>query len=33
VILTQFPSELAGHRAVAEVSRDVFESLARLTCD
>jgi beta-lactamase class A len=31
VILTQFPSELAGHRAVAEVSRDVFESLSRLT--
>lgn len=31
VILTQFPSELAGHRAVAEVSRDVFESLAHLT--
>jgi beta-lactamase class A len=31
VILTQFPSELSGHRAVAEVSRDVFESLSRLT--
>lgn len=31
VILTQFPSELAGHGAVAEVSRDVFESLAHLT--
>jgi beta-lactamase class A len=31
VILTQFPSELAGHRAVAEVSRDVFETLAHLT--
>jgi beta-lactamase class A len=33
VILTQFPSELAGHRAVAEVSRDVFESLSRLAGD
>jgi beta-lactamase class A len=33
VILTQFPSELAGHRAVAEVSKDVFESLSRLTGD
>ncbi len=33
VILTQFPSELAGHRAVAEVSRDIFQSLSRLTPD
>lgn len=33
VILTEFPSELGGHRAVAEVSRDVFESLSRLTQD
>jgi beta-lactamase class A len=33
VILTEFPSEMGGHRAVAEVSRDVFESLARLTRD
>jgi beta-lactamase class A len=33
VILTQFPAGVAGHRAVAEVSRDVFESLSRLTAD
>jgi beta-lactamase class A len=33
VILTQFPSGQSGHRAVAEVSRDVFESLSRLTAE
>ena len=30
VVLTQFPSGHKGHTAVAEVSRDVFESLSRL---
>jgi len=33
VILTQFPSGQAGHQAVAEVSRDVFESLSRLAVE
>jgi len=33
VILTQFQSGQQGHHAVAEVSRDVFESLSRLAAD